>query len=122
MKEVCFQNRTDQDYGFSYWSGIRLFEDAIEEYRTASVKRLKEMDPGLRYQPDEEISKDIEYFRHSATYNRIFELLDLDSNLFEKETDRLVTFTMNALVRDNDIFKMYRALESVRRQYIEKMI
>lgn len=121
LKEILFQDGTDLDYEFSYWNGIKFFEDIVVECQMVPVKRLRELTPGIGYLPDEEIEEDIGYFRRSAAYSRIFEELGLDSYVFEKETDRLVTFTMNALVRDNDIYKMYRALESVRRQYIEKM-
>ena len=122
LKEVHFQNKTDQDYELSDWSGIKLFEDTVAECRSASVKRLRKLAPGLGYMPDEEIVEDIEYYRRSTVYSRIFEVLGLDSYIFEKETDRFVSFSTNALVYDHDMYKMYSALESARRKYLEEEI
>ena len=116
VSEVYFQNHTDQD---CYWSGIKMFKAIANECRNASMEETKLMYPHL-LSSGEENDEDIDYYRRSMTYDRIFSELDLRAWEYEVP-GKFQQFSMNALISSRDIFNAHLALESIRRKKIEDL-
>ena len=70
--------------------------------------------------PGEENGEDIDYFRRSMAYDRIFSELGLKSWEYEV-AGKFQQFSMNALTSSRDIFNAHLMLESVRRKKIEEL-
>ena len=119
VSEIYFQDHTDQDYAFCHWSGIKMFESIANECRNASMEEIRLVYPHL-LSPGEENGEDIDKFRRSMAYDRIFSELGLKSWEYEV-SGKFQQFSMNALTSSRDIFNAHLMLESVRRKKIEEL-
>lgn len=118
LREVRFTDSTDQNYPFESWSGISLFERIVEECKNADVQAIRNACPGLFF-PDWEIRDEIDYFRKTMVYERIYSELDLRS--YENEVPgKFNIFSMNAFNYSAELFEMYEKLEVVRQQILKK--
>lgn len=79
---VQFQNSTDQDYPFTDYKGIDCFSPIVEKYKNMSNEDITKAYK-KEYGNDPDI--DIEYYRRSFCYDEIFDLLELNSFLYDKE-------------------------------------
>lgn len=118
LVEVYFTDSTDQDYPFESWSGISLFEKIVEECKNADVQAIRNACPGLFF-PDLEIREEIDYFRRTMAYKRIYDELDLRS--YENEVQgEFNIISMNAFNYSVELYEMYAKLEVERKNMIKK--
>lgn len=68
-----FQNSCDQDYPFTDWNGIPVFEKIANKWENATDSDVIEYyrkDRGFEY--DEEYASDLDYYRRSFAYDEIW--------------------------------------------------
>lgn len=70
-----FQNSCEQDYDYSYWKGVPVFEELAERWRTASNEIIIAK---LFGKIDEELDRDgnFEYWRKTFAYEAIWSLIE----------------------------------------------
>lgn len=79
---VYFQNSTDQDYDFSTWDGLTLFEMIAENWRSTTDDQIKELywkDYNLDVTLEESIKQmscPIDYYRRSYCYDEIWKIVE----------------------------------------------
>lgn len=120
---IEFQNSTDQNYDYEYWSGISYFEEMTELLKTGTTEWIlthlnKGGMPETCYTL-EEIIKDIEYYRKSAVYKSIYNSLDLDNWLWKKKGE-FKSFSMQAINSSEEHLQLTRKLEIVRIKKLEE--
>ena len=82
------------------------------------MQAIRNACPGLFF-PDWEIRDEIDYFRKTMVYERIYSELDLRS--YENEVPgKFNIFSMNAFNYSAELFEMYEKLEVVRQQILKK--
>lgn len=112
-KSFEFQNSSDQDYNWEYWNElvdiIPSLKQAIEKYKVMTIEELRD---------DTDDDFKLEYYRKSALYKYIEELLQIDDVVYQNN-DKLITFRVmpnsEKIYRIgwklNDVFKkMYKTL------------
>ena len=110
LTNVYFQNSSDQDYDFEIWKGISYFENIVEKYRDADIETLR------AYFDDSDINdEDLDYYRKSFIYKKIYEEMELDNWLWEKGGNFKV-FTLNAFNQNDEEWDFYPILEKIREQ------
>lgn len=91
---ILFQNGTDQDYDEELWPKLPFFQEQIEAAKKLSVKemaRTADLDPA-------DIERNPEYWRRSTIYQKIADVLKLDTWLYSfKETANFERFAMNGI-------------------------
>lgn len=92
LRDVVFQDGTDQDYEFNDWSNdiplfARLKEEVLEMPTEAVVKKS-------RFSPND---TDIDYARRSLLYQNIFNTLDLDTWLYGLESEHFKRATLSGI-------------------------
>jgi hypothetical protein len=72
-----FQNSCDQDYPFTDWNGIPIFEEIANKWKNATDGEVIEYYHN-RYGDvyDEEENSDLEYYRRSFTYDEIWKMCE----------------------------------------------
>lgn len=116
LRIVRFTDSTDQNYPFESWSGISLFEKIVEECKNVDVQAIRNACPGLLF-PDSEIREEIDYFRKTMAYRRIYDELDLKS--YENEVlGKFNIFSMNVINYSAELYEMYAKLEVIRQKKI----
>ena len=112
-KSFEFQNSSDQDYEWEYWNElvdvIPSLKPIIEKYKSMSIEELKD---------DTDDDFNLEYYRKTALYKYIKELLQIDDVVYQNN-DKLIAFRVmpnNEKIyriswKLNDVFKkMYETL------------
>ena len=83
---IGFQNSTDQDYEYACWQGIDCFDKIISEVNDMNTQQiLTYLNREYSDYTEEDIDKNISYYKRSIVYNKIYEMLDLDSWLWGKD-------------------------------------
>ena len=76
---VYFQNSTDQDYNYRIWDKIPPFKAIADRIKDMSKEELLEYLNRRNYGIDEEdISRDVEYFKRTAVYDTIYSSIEKD--------------------------------------------
>lgn len=68
-----FQNSCDQDYEFSYWKGIPIFEKIAEKWENATNEEVYRH---FKYPDEHEEPMDYDYYRRSFAYGEIWEMFE----------------------------------------------
>lgn len=102
---VYFQNGTDQDYKFSEWKGIKAFEQIA---CSAAVMLQEDVEGHLGYKLDIEEGGvcDLDYYRRTVAYEKVYSLLNLDAWLYEQKTEDFYNFAMNAIAGSREAFEL----------------
>lgn len=92
LRDVVFQNGTDQDYDFGEWpDDIPLFvrlKAAVLEMPGKAVIKASPFDPD---------GTDTEYVRRSLLYQRIFDVLALNDWLYGRKSERFKRATLSGI-------------------------
>lgn len=83
--QVYFQNSTDQNYEYKTWNGISVFEQVVKEMLALSEAEILHIAESY----DDEDKLDIEYYRQTTIYQKIYEMLDLKSWLWHRNGNTL---------------------------------
>ncbi|WP_097006703.1 hypothetical protein [Lacrimispora amygdalina] len=120
---IEFQNSTDQNYDYEYWSGISYFEEITKLLKTGTTEcilsHLNKGSVSAACYTLEEITEDIDYYKKSAVYNSIYNSLDLDNWLWNKKGD-FRSFSIQAINSSEEHFQLTRKLEIVRKKKLEE--
>lgn len=91
---ILFQNGTDQDYDEELWPKLPFFQEQIEAAKKLSVKEMAQtadLDPA-------DIERNPEYWRRSTIYQKIADVLKLDTWLYYfKGSGNFERFAMNGI-------------------------
>lgn len=120
LTSIEFQNSTDQDYDYEEWYGINYFEEIVRKLKDADAADVafylsKERDS---YNKDE-VAEDLEYYRKTAIYEIIYNSLELDRWLWNKEGN-FKQFSMQAINGIGDCSVLSQILENVRQEKLEE--
>lgn len=104
---VDFQNSGDQDYEWEEWNDkINLFRFCKSIFQTANTRLLA----CENNDTEEQMSKDIDYYRKVTMYDKVFETLNLSKWLYdEDETELFTRFALTpvtSLHRDIELRKI----------------
>lgn len=102
---VYFQNSTDQNYEYKTWDGISVFEKIVKEVQMLSGTEIL----NLAGVCDEEDAPDIEYYRQTAVYKKIYKMLDLESWLWLRNGN-MFNFTMGPTKSEADWIQLQNQL------------
>lgn len=117
LTTIEFQDSTDQNYEYEEWIGIKYFEDIIKKCKDADINLLK----SNFYDYDEEnILKNLDYYRKSLVYKIIYKELELDNWLWLKGGNYKL-FTLNTFNYYEEEFNIYLILDLVRREKIKEI-
>jgi hypothetical protein len=68
-----FQNSCDQDYPFTDWNGIPVFEQIAEKWKNATEEEVYK---AFEYPEEHEEPIDYDYYRRSFAYNEIWRMCE----------------------------------------------
>lgn len=105
---VYFQNSTDQDYEYKTWNGISVFEKIVKEVQMLPGTEILNL-AGIC---DEEDVPDVEYYRQTAVYEKIYEMLDLGSWLWHRNGN-MFNFTMGPTKSEVDWIQLQNQLTAM---------
>lgn len=98
---IGFQNSCDQDYDYEEWGDlIDIFNqkrDFIKNCNVDDILNIMNNKYKDSHYSKEEILEDLEYYKKTALYEEIFNLLDLDNWLYDKPSDKFNRIYINAL-------------------------
>ena len=117
LTTIEFQDSTDQNYEYEEWIGIKYFEDTIKKCKNADINLLKS---NFYDYDEEEILKDLNYYRKSLVYRIIYKELELDNWLWLKGGNYKL-FTLNTFNYYEEEFNIYLILDLVRREKIKEI-
>lgn len=83
--QVYFQNSTYQNYECKTWNGISIFEQVVKEIQTLSDAEILHIAESC----DDDDELDAEYYRQTTVYHKIYEMLDLESWLWQRNGSML---------------------------------
>lgn len=106
--QVYFQNSTDQNYEYKTWNGISVFEQVVKEMLALSEAEILHIAESY----DDEDKLDIEYYRQTAVYKRIYEMLDLESWLWH-HNGNMSNFTMGPTKSEVDWIQLQNQLTAM---------
>jgi hypothetical protein len=111
FKTVYFQNSCDQDYERDDWNKIKPFVEIYDECMKLDASTFCDEFTTL-----EDVEKSLDYYRRTAAYDKIFEVLNLDKWLYGNPAPNLKRFSLNAIEISED---MWRVQEYVRNLFLE---
>lgn len=95
LRDVVFQNGTDQDYDFGEWpDGIPLFARLKAEALEMSAEAIAAASP---FAQDGSDDLDIDYVRRSLLYQRIFDVLALNDWLYGRKSECFKRATLSGI-------------------------
>lgn len=105
---VCFQNSCDQDYELSSWPKLKFFKDIIQ-----SVNKMSDEEIFKQIDEDYDEDLDVEYWRLTTVYEKIFSELCLNQWLYSRDADNVSYICLNESCLD-DIVKTYNLMSKVK--------
>lgn len=93
-----FQNSCDQDYKREDWKGIKLFENIWDECAQMTAEEIVAYEKSVGY--DDYTAeyfageKELNYFRRSVAYDKIYRMLGLNDWLWGKNNPKFTRFSM----------------------------
>lgn len=105
---VYFQNSTDQNYKYETWKGISVFEKIVKEVQMLSDAEILHIAESC----DDEDMPNVEYYRQTAVYKRIYETLDLESWLWHRNGN-MTNFTMGPTKSEVDWIRLQDQLSQM---------
>ena len=93
--EVYFQNSCYQDYPYSDWKGISLFDQVTKAIGKMDTEKLL---TSIDYISSDDLITDEQYWRRTLIYTTIYKMLDLDNWLYGKDSGRFFRFAMSPMV------------------------
>lgn len=112
---IYFQNSTDQDYNYEYWSdNIYLFREIKQKVLNFSIEELfqhyKKSNNGIE---QAEVEENPEYWRKSYLYDTIYEELELNKWLYGYPGNSFKRFTLSAIDSMETHFKISLTLKQM---------
>lgn len=116
-----FQNSSDQDYDYDQWpTGIDHFTARIDRVKNADDGRLFEYVDGLMGEYSiEEIKADPEYFKKVCIYDMIYEDLQLNDWLYNRDNPAFYQFSINAINNDGQRIRYNAILGNILKKEFE---
>lgn len=110
-----FQNSSDQDYDYDEWpTGIDQFTARINRVKNADDGRLLEyVDELMGEYSIEEIKADPEYFKKVCIYDMIYEDLQLNDWLYNRDNLAFYQLSINAINDDGQRIRYNAMLENI---------
>ena len=96
---ITFQNSVDQNYNYSEWNGVPLFEELVQQAKTTSNKNIENY----------EDSSD-EYYRQTYAYDLIYKKLNLDYFLANKPMEKYDYFKLS-MMNEHKSFQCHQYLK-----------
>ena len=96
---ITFQNSTDQNYEYTEWNGVPLFENLVQLAKTTSNKNIENYEDSLD-----------EYYRQTYAYGLIYKKLNLDYFLANKPTEKYDYFKLS-MMNEHKIFQCHQYLK-----------
>lgn len=116
---VCFQNSVDQDYEFSTWNGIPLFEEIAKKWESKTDDEMYEIysSKGYCFEDKEEFCKDhAGYYRRDYAYDEIWEMFS--NYLYDDDSTVDVTLINH---RDADLTRYIHLCLTEYEMWVEKI-
>ena len=119
-----FQNSSDQDYDYDQWpTGIDHFTARIDRVKNADDGRLFEYVDGLMGEYSiEEIKADPEYFKKVCIYDMIYEDLQLNDWLYNRDNPAFYQFSINAINNDGQRIRYNAILGNILKKEFEEEV
>lgn len=110
-----FQNSSDQDYDYEMWpTEIRQFKARIDRIKNADDSTLYEcVDKHMGEYSIEEIKADPEYFKKVCIYDMIYEDLQLNDWLYNRDNPAFYQLSINAINDDGQRIRYNAMLENI---------
>lgn len=121
LTTIEFQNSTDQNYDYDSWHGINYFEAIVKKIMQADAKTVAlYLNQGNSIDYDEEdIKKDIEYYRKTAIYDVIYKTLELHEWLWKRKGN-FNSFCLQAINSQDVFFELATKLEAIRKSITDE--
>jgi len=103
--QIYFQNSTDQNYEYKEWNGISAFEEVVKEICTLPDTEIRKIVSCC----DDEDELDMEYYRKTAVYQKIYDMLDLKSWLWQRN-GKMLNFTMGPTKNEVEWIQLHNQL------------
>lgn len=101
---ICFQNGCDQNYDYGIWKVLgSYFTNKSKEYEKLSAEELIKIfdyldESDFEFKDDETKEHRLDYFRKSAMYKFVWDTLDLENWLCDKESNENTFIPLNLCV------------------------